>query len=292
MLASVAFLLHALKPEVSLLRESAREIQWWRIGVAILAAIPLFVLGGFYQVVTLDRLGGKRTSRRVALPVYLQAQVVRYLPGKVWGLIYQSHRMADTHRPSEVVVANIWQMSITNLFSISIVLTLLLALRETPLWFACLVPVIFGVEWVHRHPAIESWWLRLLSRTVPSISPRGNNIQQSPVPWVGTILLCAEWLSFLLAFAVLMYGKLDWMDILLLAAWYAGASILALAVFVVPAGIAVREAIFVAAPHLVGMDAATLILIAAMVRLVFFGAELAAAAIASLITFGDPSEHL
>ncbi|MFD0321812.1 hypothetical protein [Lysobacter gummosus] len=77
----------------------------------------------------------------------------------------------------------------------------------------------------------------------------------------------------------------------MLGTWYGGASLLALAAFVVPAGIAVREAIFLAVPDLTGADAATLAITATLARLVFLGAEIAAAIFASMLTFGNRHEQ-
>jgi hypothetical protein len=273
-----------LAPEIAAMRLSLAAIRWQQIAFAVLAAIPMFVLKGWYHLSLLDRINAAPSARHVDLPIYLQAQIVRYLPGKIWGVVYQTRRMSGTHSPSEIVIANLWQMAMTNALSAGLIISLLLAFRYSHAWLFLLVPVIASVEWLHRHPAIESWGLRQLSRFLPRLAPLTANKPLPPMPWTGTIFLCSEWIFYFLVFAVMLHG-LAWLpERLLLGTWYGAASLLALAAFVVPAGLAVREAIFVAAPNLIGIDAATLAVTAALARLVFLGAEIAAATLASILT--------
>ncbi|MGO1000008.1 hypothetical protein [Lysobacter sp. CA196] len=291
-LGALGFLAHALAPEISVVRSSMAAIGWPQVVLAMLVAIPMYAIKGCYHLNLLDRIAGERSSRRIGLPIYLQAQIVRYLPGKVWGIVYQSQRMSRTHRPSEVVIANLWQMATTNALAAGLVIGLLLAFRYSLAWLLLLVPVIGAVEWMHRHPAIESWMLKQLARFLPRLVPLANSRPLPSMPWKGTALLCSEWIFYFASFSIMLHGLADWPERLLLGTWYGGASILALAAFVVPAGIAVREAIFVAAPGLTGADAATLAVTATLARLVFLGAEIAAAVLSSAWTLGvrrDPA---
>ena len=289
-LSSIVFLGHALTPELSLLRNSARDIQWWCVIAAILAAVPMFLFKACYHLILLDRLGGGGLHR-AALAIYLQSQIVRYLPGKIWGLLYQSQRMATNHRPDVVVIANLWQMVITNILALGVVVSLLLGFHLSPVWLALLLLVVLGVEWIHRYPTIESWGLRVFRRVFPRLVPLAANRSLPPMRWKGTALLCAEWVFYFIAFAAFMHGKANWGEVFLIGAWYAGASLIALTAFVVPAGLAVREAIFVAVAAFGGADTASLVLIAALARIVFFSAELLAALLASLLYSGDVNEQ-
>lgn len=284
-LAAGAFLAHVLAPQMALVGGSIRDIDWWQVAAATLLATPMYALKGVYHLNLLDRLNRSRSSRRSALPIYLQAQIVRYLPGKIWGVVYQSQRMAGTHRASDVVIANLWQMATTNALAVGLVVSLLLALRVSAAWLLLLLPVVAMLEWLHRHPAIETWGLRLLSRFLPKLAPLAASEPVPPMPWKGTALLCSEWIFYFLAFAAMLYGRVGWHEAALLGTWYGGASVLALAAFVVPAGIAVREAIFVAAPDLIGANAATLAVTAALARLTFLAAEIAAAAFATAFAY-------
>lgn len=283
-LGAMIFLANVLAPEASLVRRSMATIRWYQIAGAALATIPMYLLKGCYHLNLLDRIAGQRSSRSKGLPIYLQAQIVRYLPGKIWGIVYQTQRMSGTHQPSEVVIANFWQMATTNALAAGLVTSLLLAFLYSWAWLFLLIPVVIAVECLHRHPAIESWALRQLSRFLPRLVPLANSKPLPPMPWKGTAILCSEWIFYFLAFAIMMQGLVDWRELLLLGTWYGGASLLALAAFVVPAGIAVREAIFVAAPDLTGVDAATLAVTAALARLVFLGGEIAAALFASALS--------
>lgn len=289
--AAGMFLAHVLGPEIQILRRSIAAVAWPQIALAVIAAIPMYMIKGCYHLSLLDRFASSRSSWRKGLPIYLQAQIVRYLPGKIWGIVYQSQRMSDTHQSSAVVMANLWQMATTNALSAGLVMSLLLSLRYSYAWALLLIPVVIAVEWLHRHPSMETWTLKQLSRFLPRLAPLAGSEPLSPMPWKGTAMLCSEWAFYFLAFACMLDGLVDGHRLFLLATWYGGASLLALAAFVVPAGIAVREAIFVAAPQLTQVDAATLAITAALARLVFLGSEIAAALLASALNLGRQHER-
>lgn len=267
------------------------SVAWPQIVLAAIAAIPMYVIKGFYHLSLLDRIASSRGSWHKDLPIYLQAQIVRYLPGKIWGIVYQSQRMSSTHQSSAVVMANLWQMATTNALAAGLVASLLLALRYSYAWALLLIPVVAAVEWLHRHPAMETWALKQLSRFFPRLVSLAGSEPLPPMPWKGTAMLCSEWIFYFLAFACMLHGLANWHSLFLLATWYGGASLLALAAFVVPAGIAVREAIFVAAPQVTQVDAATLAVTAALARLVFLGSEIATALLASALNLGGRYER-
>lgn len=285
-LGSIAYLTHMLRPELEELRASIVQVRWWQVLLAAIVAAPMYLLKGIYHLSLLDRLSGEKTSVRQALPVYLQAQLVRYLPGKIWGILYQTHRMTTTHKAADVVIANVWQMGTTNLFALGVVITVLLALRDSLLWLMLLLPVAVGIEWLHRHPFLESWGLRQLHRRLPRLLPALPTPNLPPMPIKGSLILGAEWVFYFLAFLVLLQGQAELRDALASAAWYGGASLIALAAFVVPAGLAVREAIFVGSPAVVGLDAASLAITAALARVSFFLAEVLVAAAATAFSHG------
>ncbi|WP_160329666.1 hypothetical protein [Lysobacter capsici] len=285
------FLTHILAPEIQVLRRSMAVIAWPQVVLAAIAAIPMYLIKGCYHLSLLDRIGTSRGSWRKDLPIYLQAQIVRYLPGKIWGIVYQSQRMSGNHQSSAVVVANLWQMATTNFLAAGLVISLLLALRYSYAWALLLIPVVIAVEWLHRHPAMETWALKQLARFLPRLVPLAGDGPLPPMPWKGTAMLCSEWIFYFLAFACMLHDLVDWHSLFLIATWYGGASLLALAAFVVPAGIAVREAIFIAAPQVTQADAATLAITAALARLVFLGSEISAALFASVLNLGRRHER-
>lgn len=289
-LLATAFLVRILAPEMANIRESAATVRWPRIAIASLALVPMCFLKAWYHFYLLERLSGNRIALRIGLPIYLQSQIVRYLPGTIWGMVYQSQRLADTHRTSEVVIANLWQMATTNLLSIGVIVSILLSWNYSPAWLLLLIPSVALVEGLHRYPIVESWVLKQLGRFLPRFAPLAAGRMLPPMRWKGTAILCAEWMFYFLSFVVLLQGSMDWHKALLLATWYSGASVISLVAFVVPAGIAVREAVFVAVPGLIGIDTATLAIVAVLARVTSLLGEIMAALLASLAKLGIRDE--
>ncbi len=89
----------------------------------------------------------------------------------------------------------------------------------------------------------------------------------APSRWLATAILAAEWMVYFVAWALLANGMLDLASIVALAAWYAAASLLSILAFAVPAGLVVREAIFVSLGGLSAVPLATLVVLAAAMRL-------------------------
>ncbi|GAB3334792.1 lysylphosphatidylglycerol synthase domain-containing protein [Marilutibacter aestuarii] len=290
-LAAAAFLAYTLVPQLSELRTSLVRVSWLNVALASMAAVPMFALKGIYHLNLLDRLSGSRTSRRHGLPIYLQAQIVRYLPGKIWGVVYQAQRMTTTNRATDVVIANLWQMATTNLLAVGVVSSVLLAFRYSLAWLLLLIPVVIAIEWLHRNPTIESWAMHRIHRLSPRLMPAPPPARLPPMPIKGSAILCAEWVFYFLAFFVFLHDRSSWHETIMSAAWYGGASLIALLAFVVPAGIAVREAIFVGSPQIAGLDAATLAVTAALARATFFFAELVVAAVSTLFLHGRHRDH-
>jgi len=275
--AALAFIVRSMAPQLPLFVQAVRNVAWWEVVLAVFAAVPMYVVKAIYHITLLERFSGLKIARGSAVTVYLQSQIVRYLPGKVWGLLYQSGRMVGAIQPGVVVAANLWQMIITNLLALGVVVGVLLWGVQSPAWILLVALTVILIEFLHRWPAVESFALGLFARFFPRLGISLPGGRLPPMSWFGTGMLCAEWVFFFLTFLILLNGKQAAAETIVLGAWYGGASIIALAAFFVPAGIAVREAVFVAAPSVVSLDAGYLMLVAALARIVFFGAEVMAA---------------
>lgn len=279
-LGALFFLYRLLRPDLPLIGQSLAQTHWSQIALASLVAMAMYLCQALYHLNVLASMRDGRICLRPDLPVYLQSQVIRYLPGRIWGVVYQSQRMLGLYRPSEIVVANFWQMMMTNLVAVGVIICILLAYYQSLIWLALLLPVLGVAEWLHRRPWLASWTLAKLKRTPPgqAAPPR---VDLRPVKWRGTGLLALEWVFYLLVFVVILHDKADGIEVASLAAWYGGATLLALAVFFVPGGFAVREAIFIGVPVLGGVEPALLTVAAALTRAIFLFAELAMAALAT-----------
>lgn len=276
-LAALVFLYRLVRSDLPEIGRSLAQTHWLQLLSATLIAMVAYLVQALYHVGVLASMHDRRIQLRPALNIYLQSQVIRYLPGRIWGMVYQSGRMASTFRPAEIVIANFWQMLMTDVVSAGVIVSLLLSHHFSATWLLLIVPVLCLAEWLHRHPGLATWLLGKLRRDAQD----GTTLK--PIRWRGTALLTLEWGLYLLVFVVVLNGKVGFAQAIPLGAWYSGASLLALAAFIVPGGLAVREAIFVGVPVIDGADPVLLAVAATLLRGVFLLAELLAAAVATLL---------
>lgn len=263
--------------------QGLQALSIFQLACAMLAAITMLLLKAVYHVRLCERLSGKASLSSAVLPAYVTAQVVRYLPGKIWGVVYQASRLSQTIGQREVVTANAIQTVTTNLLGLSIIVSGLAAFHfEQPLLLAGVGLGIALVELVHRVPRLESWLLGLAYKVGKGQRPPLAAIP--PLPLVGTSILIFEWLAYFLMWQFLAAGfpNAGFDGAVLMGLWYAAASLVAVFAIAVPGGIAVREAAFVAIAAAMGASPAALLALAAAARIVLTAGELACIPMATI----------
>jgi uncharacterized membrane protein YbhN (UPF0104 family) len=257
-----------------------RSLDPGMVAGALLAALAMMLLKALYHYDLCRSLGGGGMGAEVILRAYATAQVVRYLPGKVWGLLYQAALLSDMG-PGRVVTANLMQMVHTNLLAIGVISAVLGSVsteRAWPLW--ALAVSLLLVELLHRRPKLEAVVVTAANRMLRR--SESATFAAAPRPWRGTIILVLEWLVYYAMWWALL-APIGFVDMLVPSTWYAAASLLAILAFVVPGGIGVREALFVTLAAGFTGGGGSLVAIAAGIRLVLLAAELACIPVASLL---------
>lgn len=281
-LAAVAYLVHRLHAQGDDLVAKAASVGAGPLFAALVCAMIALVFQAWYHLLVLERLADSRMPRRRVLASYYQALLVRYLPGKVWGLFYQSHYLSAHVRSVHVVLANVFQSLMSMLLTVAVAGVVLAAVMHSPLWILALLPVLALIELIHRQPNLELAALGAIARWLPRLQlPRHSRMRA--LPWRGTALLGAEWIAFLASFIALLWGMTGVLDAVILGVWYAGASLLSLAAVAVPAGIGVREAIFLSLPPSSGHGITLLAITAVLARLVQTAAEVLLATVALIV---------
>jgi hypothetical protein len=268
------------------IRSAISRVTWRELGIATLALVPMYVAQAGYHVLALEALSPQNHAHPARLPamaIYLQAQIVRYLPGKIWGVVYQAHAMSGSHPPSRVLGANLVQTGATLLMATGICASVILAHRLGAIWLLGLPATIAAMDLLHRSPLPSR--LMDAAKRVPRLGRVLDRVEWSPLGRRGmfTALLSIEWAFFALGLTILFGALLPVEEALVAMAWYAGASILSLAAIVVPAGLAVREALFIGGENLMASAAGELAVLAVAARIVFLGAEIGGAALLTSI---------
>jgi len=245
-------------------------ISPWRLAAAIALLTTMSLLKTCYHANLLGRITGRTQLSATIAAAYAQAQVVRYLPGKVWGFLHQANQLSSGFSAQEVMLANLLQMLTTNILALGVITSVLGTLMSgSKLPLLGLPVTLLAVEVLHRNPLLERTLVRLAV-----LASRGRfgtrdllNVPVAPSRWLATAILTAEWMVYFAAWALLTNGFIDMASALALATWYAAASLVSILAFAVPAGLVVREAIFVSLGGLSAVPEATLVVLAAAMRL-------------------------
>jgi hypothetical protein len=108
-----------------LLKLSA-TVQWPLFALSVLVGTAGYIISGTFFRELLHKYGAEvdaRTSRRMVL----YSQIIKYIPGRVWPLLYQAALLKGIRSSSAVVFANLdfMMMSVAMVISVSISLLLL-----------------------------------------------------------------------------------------------------------------------------------------------------------------------
>jgi uncharacterized membrane protein YbhN (UPF0104 family) len=204
---------------------------------------------------------------------YLTSQVVRYLPGKIWGVFYQVQAMSKLVHTGDTVKANIEQYALSNMNSIAVA--------------ACLYmyySVGIGTALTVLAVAMTIMFLfirnSLLHRTISIFSRSPSSINESFVVKKckrenGLIfsLFQVEWIIYILACAMILPENYYLNEVIIVSVIYAVAALIGGAVFMIPSGIVVREASFIWLSSFFGFDVVDMFTFSIVFRIVDMVAE-------------------
>ncbi len=214
-------------------------------------------------------------QRSSVVGIYLTAQIVKYLPGRVWGLLFQLKRLSEQVHLSQGIVASVNHMMLTALIGI---LFLGPAFVVPGAWALLLLGTLLGLLWVQRGgiAAYLAWMKKIPAGTLARLPAR-------TVLGIGISLLL-EWAFYLVLWAglfMVLQMPPEPGPILALASFYAGAWILGSLTSLVPGGLGVREGGFIVLGLGLGIPEPELLALAILARLIFTLAETLAGALAA-----------
>lgn len=274
LIASVGYIGYLIVNNFNDISLSINKVQWWGVVGAIVIALPMYYLKALYHYYTLKRVSGMKIVPENAIQIYLQSQIIRYLPGKVWGVIYQSQRMSNSLPTTVIVLANLIQMITTNILAVGVVISLMAVIFFDSLLFLFLIPLFFLLlEIEHRLGFFQNVFLWLsvkLRLQLPLIKSSVNPADR----WKLSFFLLSEWFFFFAVFFMLWGHDYRLSDIFSLGAWYSLATLVSMVFIFMPGGIAIREALFVSSANIYFSNQADLLVMSTLLRLVWISSEI------------------
>ena len=208
------------------------------------------LLGTLTISVFFNRLLGKNgvvLSDRLAIKIYLVGQIAKYIPGKIWGIAYQISHVAGARAATGVVLANMENMFIV-IYMTSMTAFVLVSLQlETIFTLASVIGGLVVFLLLYRTRLVLNI-VHLVLKTIGQqdfVPVSSECIKPGPVEGVlFCVIFCSTYaLSYILMLdAVFNFPpEQAYVYIVLLSiAWIGG-----VLTIIVPAGMGVRELIFV-----------------------------------------------
>lgn len=265
-----------------LLRDSLRAASHLLTNIPLPGVATVVLLGMLMMIATgwsfslfLRASTRNLTERASVVAIFLTAQIVKYLPGRIWGFVYQLKRLSEQAHASLVLVASLNHLILTTLLS---VLFLGVAFRVPGAWLLLALGTSLGLWWAQRG-GIAAYLTRMTSL------PSATHAHLPAQVVVGLVLsLGLEWLCYLTIWVGLFMVlelpvRSEW--VLALASFYAGAWILGSLVSLIPGGIGVREGGFILMGVGLGVDETNLVALAILARLVFMLGEVLTGVVAA-----------
>ena len=261
---------HVIYKNWSEISDAFSSIKTDSILLAILFSVLMLITKGIYNERIIAYLENKSAFNWLVIKSYVKSQIVRYLPGKIWGVIYQSAQVANHIPPKVIAAGNLLQFVYTNIFTFLVITSIYcLYTNSTVLFFLTLSLSVMFLIFIQMGSKTASTILKTSDLSDSSISSDLNNGIQFQFS-----LLVIDWIFYILIWWCIVGTNNNSLDFLYLAALYSSASIIAIIAAFSPGGIAVREAIFLLLGAKLGYDQETLIVYGLIARVIITAAEI------------------
>ena len=284
MLAGAAYIATSLDGNWQQLQASAFSLSLPGAAVLIGGVVGTLLLSAAYHVLILRDFQAHRVPPARVAHAYALGQIVRYVPGKVVGVLFQAGFLGAGVRPSILVAALLVQTVHDYAWTFAFCGPILWALLAGSPWpLLALPPAVLAMYAAHRSRLSQRLLARLplgshflASSSHGNHRPKAQTLVQAMV-WVP--MLGGMWFAFAPLFGT--HGSL------LAGLLYLVAAVVSLAMVVVPSGLVVREAVFLWLGGLAMLPAEQLLFAALATRIGMTVAEILTAALLALLDLAE-----
>jgi uncharacterized membrane protein YbhN (UPF0104 family) len=252
--AGVVWVVYIFWKEFPNLRDNLKIDSWPWLGYTLVAgAAAQMLLVPVFQLI-LRHTGGVFTGYWYAGRLLFVAQILRHLPGRLWGIVYLVKETRESIPPAAMIRANLEVMVYSMAFSLIVAGTLALGvIAGIPVAVVFLVASIVSVA-ISIRSDLTGLLLRSIVRLVPSKAAQYEEALKlhESLPWklilsiIGYFVLA--WCLYISIWWAIpkVFHSLQGVNIWLLCASYSAAWVIGYLTMITPGGLGVREAGFIA----------------------------------------------
>lgn len=212
-------------------------------------SILVAFIGNFLSAVLLHTLFIKYeidVNARKASLLFFWSQVTKYVPGKIWPIVYQVTAVNSEDKAGSVILANVDMMAAAIVTTGAVSVALMLSRIG---WMYSVIAMTIGL--IACLLICRGYWWRLLVRVSLRVLPLDRaNVPDHPGK-ASVVVICVYYIGFALTFVgsgtlmLLAVFGLSGREAMQLIAHQGLSWIMGVVAFVVPAGMGVREAAFI-----------------------------------------------
>ena len=234
------------------LQFSEESIFWITVSLVI-GTISIFHNGPIFHIL-LNAHTDEPISFDYTSQLFFIGQMIRHMPGRFWGVVYQVNEAQDEIPSTVLVKVNIDYMMTFLVFNLLMSAAIIFYFMLHPLFAVLMLCIGIGLLSI----ALRFNWLHLLLKSAQKWLPQRFSSRlanysvnfEAAYSWkrIGMLimLLLSTWVFYLLAWNVfkLIYPSLNDINMYMLCAAYSVAWAVGFLTMITPAGLGVREAVF------------------------------------------------
>lgn len=249
-----------------------RQFHAINLILALIMVVGSLLSKAILNMLLLQRFLHIRSNNISLLTSYAYAQIIKYIPGKIWSIMYQASQLSENIKKRDVWVINLYQLFLSVIFVILISL----------ITFLYVADIAIGLKWVIMGMSIafiiffylKKEFLLKLFHLDNEILKKYLIFFKGDVGFKTLIILVVDWLFYFAMWFCLCYPQLDFSGIYLLAVNYAVASALSLLIFFLPNGLVAREAFFIAISQYLKSGTSFLLVCGLTIRFLYTAGDL------------------
>lgn len=181
--------------------------------------------------------------------LYFNSQIIRHLPGRIWGVVYQLTHRATTHIPrSHLVKANL-EHSALSLSSAALFFFLLVYLRSSPILIIAMIIIYYLTAYYFYTSEKPANLINQMIQKSKWCRTEQKGLIEPLQPRFALGILTANflsWIFYIVAWYFLLgaYVKFDLIQTTLVLASYSGAWVIGFISLITPSGLGIRESSF------------------------------------------------
>jgi len=200
--------------------------------------------------------------------------VVRYLPGKIWGIFYQVQATAKWISARYTINANIEHYALAQLNLIAVASGFSLYIFRGVIPALAVFFLVMTIELLVMRTHLVHRIMQVFSSPLSANKEPLGIIESNNKEVLILILFQAEWVLYILACAMILPEQYGAEDVIVVAISYTAAAFIGALAFVVPSGLIIREASFIWLSGLLGFEPADMLVFSISLRLIIMLSEI------------------